>query len=50
MYAVHCPVGHGHLATGHRLMLHRLVLRGRVLGKNGVRHEGRTEYDTQRDQ
>jgi hypothetical protein len=31
-------------------MLHRLVLHGRILGKDGVRHEGRTEYGTQRDQ
>jgi hypothetical protein len=31
-------------------MLHRLVRHGRILGENGVRYEGRTEDDTQRDQ
>jgi hypothetical protein len=32
------------------LMLHGLVLHGRILGKDGVRHEPRTECDVQRDQ
>jgi hypothetical protein len=50
LHAVHRTVGHRHLAPVHRLMLHRLVLHGRILGKDGVRHEGRTEYGTQRDQ
>jgi hypothetical protein len=50
LHAVHRTVGHGHLATGHRLMLHRLVLHGRALGKDGVRHEARTEDDAQREQ
>jgi hypothetical protein len=50
LHGVHRTVGHGRLAPVHRLMLHPLVLRGRALGKNGVRYEGRTEDDTQRDQ
>jgi hypothetical protein len=36
-HAMHRTVGHGHLATVHRLVLH-----GRTLGKHGVRHQRRT--------
>jgi hypothetical protein len=45
LHAVHRIMGHGHLATGHRLVLHGWILR-----QDGVRHDRRTEDDAQCDQ
>jgi hypothetical protein len=50
LHAVHRTVGHGHLAAVPRFVLHGLVLHGRILGKDGVRHQRCTKHDAQRDQ